>query len=582
MRGNIIIRAVLAALFVMLGVTALAQDAAQLIAPKAAPAPGPIVLSGQQGSISLDRTSRYWIDATETYTPDQVEARGDSLPWAVRQPGQSYNLDGRALWLQFDVINPGGQRWFVETLSSGIDRVQLFYRDAGGRWVTQEAGDTRPVSMWPLPGRFPTFELVPSGQQPMRYWMRIEHRRVDFASPLNILNQSRLIASRELEQFLLGGYFALATVIVLVAAANALAFRDRNFAIYAVYVGALAAGQAAYLGVGAQHIWDDWLEWNAISTLVLPGLSSAAALWFAKTVTEPARYSRALDLAVWGLIAAILSAVAMDIALPTRNSFTLLVVLTTLAVLVVALLVILVWKQGQDPFMRWIALGFLPVLVMALFPLARGLNLIPVSLLTRYGLIFGAAVELPVLFYALTLRGSRRREAQIRASALARTDAVTGLANTRTLTERLDNAIARASSLKHACALLAVRIANFETIADAHGRETAERVLVVTASLLRRASTDTDMAARVGDHDFALLLDGPSSTEAAISRAQQIVASGLRSSKALPPETVLKFQVTVAMLPDQNFDAAGGLRWLLEGVAAMGPDTRKLIRPLNF
>ena len=90
----------------------------------------------------------------------------------------------------------------------------------------------------------------------------------------------------------------------------------------------LAAGQLAYLGVGAQHLWDHWLKWNETATFLLPGISSAAALWFARTVTEPARFSQALDLAVWSLIAALLSAVALDTFLTSRNSFALVMVLT--------------------------------------------------------------------------------------------------------------------------------------------------------------------------------------------------------------------------------------------------------------
>jgi diguanylate cyclase (GGDEF)-like protein len=583
-RSNRTIRAFAAALllgFLGLG-TALPQDAPPGSTPQAAPPPAPIFLSGEHKVISLDGRSRYWIDPTGIATPEQVEARGERQPWAVRQPGTSYNLDGKALWLQFDALSAGEHRWFLELLSSGLDQVQLFYRNAAGGWVIQEAGDTRPVSQWPLPGRFPTFELAPGTGQPVRYWLRVEHARVDFASEVAIYDQSALIASRELEQFLLGGYFALAALIVLISTTSALVYRDRNFAVYAVYVGALAAGQLAYLGVGAQHVWDHWLKWNEVSTLLLPGISSAAALWFARTVTEPARYSRALDLAVWALIAGLLSAVALDTFLLSRNSFALVIVLTLLALVVVAGLMVLVWTKGEDPYIRVIALGFLPVLIMALFPLARGLNLIPASGLTRYALVIGAAVELPILYYALSLRGSRRREAQVRAAALSHSDALTGLAHARTLLQRLRSAITRASNMKHACALLAVKIGNFDAIAAECGRETAERVLVVAASLLRHAITDTDMAARVGDNEFVLLLEGPTTTENAMSRAQQVVAGGLRSSAALPTGMVLKFCITVALLPDKGLDAGGSLRWLLDGLKAIRPDARKLIRPLNF
>ena len=366
------------------------------------------------------------------------------------------------------------------------------------------------------------------------------------------------------------------------ATANAVAYRDRNFAAYAVYVGALAAGQVAYLGVGAQHLWDHWLKWNEVATFVLPGVSSATALWFAKTVTEPARFSKALDLAVWSLIAAVLSAVALDTFLTSRNSFALVMVLTVLSLIVVVGLILLVWTQGVDPYVRLIALGFLPVLVMAVFPIARGLNLIPVSAVTRYGLSMGAALEMPILFYALSLRGNRRREGQVRAAALSHNDALTGLAHTRTLLQRLDSALARCRTLKHACAMMGVKISNFDSIAAEFGRETADRVLVVAASHLRHAISDIDMAARVGEQEFALLLDGPTTIENAMSRAQQLIASGLRSSDALPAAVTLKFHIAVAMLPDNDLDPAGTLRWLLDGVKAMRPEARKLIKPLNF
>ena len=81
---------------------------------------------------------------------------------------------------------------------------------------------------------------------------------------------------------------------------------------------ALGVGQLAYLGVGAQHVWDSWLTWNANATFVLPGISSAVGLWFVRMVTEPARFSRRLDGVVWVMIMALLVAVTLDTALKSR------------------------------------------------------------------------------------------------------------------------------------------------------------------------------------------------------------------------------------------------------------------------
>ena len=562
---------------------ACAQEVLPAAALRAAPAPLPIRLSPQpKDFISLDGRSRYWIDVGGVRTAEQLEAAGDTIAWALREPGHRYRIDGKALWFQFDAVSEGEKQWFIELASAGIDRAQLYYRLADGSWREQEAGDGQAMSQWPVPGRFPTFELARGNDKPLRYWLRVEHERVDFASPIAIYDRAALLTSREREQFLLGAYFGLAALIALVAAANGVVYRDRSFAVYAVFVVTLAAGQLASLGIGAQHLWSSWLKANEIAAFLLPGISAAAALWFARMVTEPARYSKALDLAVWSLIAAILSAAALDTVLTSRDSLALVIGLIAVALVVIAGLVALVWTQGEDPDIHLIALGFLPLLLTALFPLARALNLLPSGLLTQYGQPLGTALAMPVLFYALSLRGGRRREAQVRTAALSHNDPLTGLAHARTLTQRLDSALVRSRALKHDCALLAVKVSNLDGVSAEFGRETADRALVVTASLLRHAISDIDLAARVGEHEFALLLEGPTTTEIALSRAQQVVASGLRSSAALPPGTALKFHVAVALLPDRDLDARSTIKWLVDGVNAIPAEARKLIRPLNF
>ena len=541
-----------------------------------------IVLGAQTQSVSLDGRSLYWTDPSMKAAPDQVDAGGDTLPWALRERNHQYAIDDNALWFRFDAIVNDDGRWYLQLGSSALDSAQLFYRLGDGSWVKQEAGHSRPVSEWPLPGRVPTFELSRASGKPVRYFLRIEQARVSFASPVAIYNQRSLLAAREREQFLLGAYFGLAALIAFVAFANAAVNRDRNFGTYGVYVVVLALSQLAYLGVGAQHLWNNWLRWNEVASFVLPGMTTAAALWFARTVTEPARFSRALDVIVWALIAAVLGAVAVDALVQSPSSFLLLMSLTVLGLVLGMVLIGWVWAKGEDAYIRLIAAGFLPVVVMALFPVARALNLIPASVLTRYGLSMGAALEMPILFYALTLRGSRRREADVRSAALSRTDALTGLAHKRSLVQHLDNSLMRCSRQKHSCALLAIKLVNWEAIVSEFGRDAGEKSLVVTASILRSTINDIDLAARVDNHEFMLLLDGPTTPETANECAQQVIARGLQQNEALPPTVTLRYNVAVAMLPDKDFDGPGSIRWLRDAVNAMRPEARRQIRALNF
>ena len=560
--------ALLVGLGLLAGFTALAQ-----------PAAAPLVLENG-GSIPLDGRALYRVAPAAVQTPEELERLGAGAAWKAREPGQQHRLNSEALWVRFDADVRADEAWFFTVGSSGIDRVQMFHRADDGRWVVQEAGDSRAVSQWPVPGRVPTFELARPTGQPVTYWVRIEHARVDFGAELALQSQSSLLAVREREQFLMGGYFGVAALLALVALANAATYRDRNFAAYAIYLITFTLGQAAYLGVGAQHLWNDDLQWNALSTFLLPGLSAVAALWFVQVVTEPARFSRLLNQIVWGLILALLVAVVLDTWFPSREIMHARLALTAAALALVCVVIGFVWRKGDDAEIRIIALGFVPVLVMALFPIARGLGLLPNSLFTRYGLAIGAAMEMPILFYALSRRGSRRREAQLRASALPRTDALTGLADRRNLLQRMEASLKRARSQRHTCALLVVRLGNYDAIATEYGREMLDRALVVTASHLRRCAADIDLAARVGERDFALLLEGPTSSDLANARAQQVVASGLRPSAALPPELTLRLLVTVGAVPGAQVEAAPPPAWMVGTSAAVRPDTRKQIRML--
>lgn len=539
-------------------------------------------LSPEQPIVSLSGRSRAWVDPTGFRTADQVEAMAASLPWAVHQEGRRYELDDKALWLQFDAAIRGERHFFLQITSSTVPRAQLFYRGKDGQWVGQEAGTASAVSGWPVPGRYPTFELAPADGTPVRYWLRIQQEHVDFAAPLRLYESSRLLATREKGQFLLGAYFGLAVLIILGALVNAAAYRDRNFAVFAFYVTALAAGQMAALGLGEQHLWGGWTGWNEVATFLLPGISSAAGLWFARNVTEPARFSRALDLAVWSIIAALLSAAALNTVLALPSSYMLLMVLTLLGITVLAGLILMVWSHGEDPRIGLIAAGFVPLLAAELLRVLAGLDLLAASPLTRDWLLLGGVAGLPLLFYALSLRSSHRREAQLRAAALARDDALTGIAHDRTLLQRLEGAIGRARALKQRCALVTLKIANFEALAAEFGREAADRALVVSASLLRRAATDIDLEARVGEHHFALLLESPTTAENAMNRAQELVARGLRPTTALPGGAAVKFHVAVALLPHEQLDARSSLNWLLDAVNAMPPEARKVIRAMNF
>lgn len=96
-----------------------------------------------------------------------------------------------------------------------------------------------------------------------------------------------------------------------------------------------------------------------------------------------------------------------------------------------------------------------------------------------------------------TLREDRRREAR-----LARTDAVTELANSRSFYESLDEFAAEEGTI----GAMFLDLDNFKRVNDRFGHAAGDAVLKRVALAMTRAVRDTDIVARIGGDEFGILL----------------------------------------------------------------------------
>ncbi|MEQ9004259.1 MAG: GGDEF domain-containing protein, partial [Pseudomonadales bacterium] len=104
---------------------------------------------------------------------------------------------------------------------------------------------------------------------------------------------------------------------------------------------------------------------------------------------------------------------------------------------------------------------------------------------------------------------------------LAHTDALTGLHNRRYFLRRMNEESERVKRHGHALSVLLLDLDHFKEINDTHGHDAGDRMLEQIARVIEASKRDSDVAARLGGEEFALLLP-ETSVDGALRLAERL------------------------------------------------------------
>jgi diguanylate cyclase (GGDEF)-like protein len=138
-------------------------------------------------------------------------------------------------------------------------------------------------------------------------------------------------------------------------------------------------------------------------------------------------------------------------------------------------------------------------------------------------------------------------------------DALTGLANRRTLESWVTHALQRCQSYRSPLSVAMIDVDHFKHYNDTNGHQAGDEALKTVAKLLATTTRRTDLVARYGGEEFTVVLAGADATQAMnhAERIRDTIASHTFPHGQKQPLGGVTISIGVATFPDSARDLGG-------------------------
>ncbi|WP_148864245.1 sensor domain-containing diguanylate cyclase [Marinobacter fonticola] len=495
----------------------------------------------QTGTLPLNPDLQYTRMPAGSSIADVLGLASDA--WLPSNGNRNYGYQADAFWFRARLSG------MVDIAEGALLRLNLPHHDtirvalvADGKPLRQfTVGDALPFAARPFLETVFLFPLDAVQSASVDVYIGIETTGA-IITPVDLMTRQAFDQDDKRDVMALAAFYGVMTVMFLYNLIIYLVVRDRAYLYYLAYLVSLVFMLSVMKGVAFRYLWPDMPLINAYSVIFATCLMPMAAVLFARRFLNLAVSGSSFDNRLVNVLVAIyallmVAGLFLPYALVVRTGL----FFSTLAVFLGFYLGIKYSLRGIRAARIFASAWFVYLLFLSLFILESA-GLIQPSLLTRYAVEIGSALEVVLLSLGFADRLNQEKQQRLRAQSqalqvhrslneelesmvqarteeleeanrqlkrLSISDGLTGVYNRRHFDEQLEIEYQRALRNGDSLCLLLIDADHFKKINDTYGHGFGDECLKAMALTLDQcAHRPTDIVARYGGEEFVVLLPG--------------------------------------------------------------------------
>jgi len=518
----------------------------------------PVVLDSQNTQpIELGPHYQLYVDRQHVLTIEDILSPNNVIEFSPLIDGK-FNLGYRpeTHWFKASINNssPHELKQLLEFNFPLLDDIGVYIVNATSKRILSryDGGDTRPFSRRVYQHPNFVFPLTLPGRTKFDFYFRIKSKG-SMTAGATLWQPDIFPEQNRLEYFYISLYIGLLIGLMAYNLLLFLSLKEISYLYYVLFSGSMLFAIGSFNGIWFELLWPTLPLWHNLSVPISFGLTGLFAALFSKSFLQTISNAPSLNHA----FSFIALAFALTVIASPFISLLYMAPIISMCAIALALTSIL---SGLFLSIKGDKFAFIYLIAWILFMIgtavfsARNVGWLPDTLWTRYGIVFGSALEMILLSFALAQRINylsqeshdsrqetfkaknylievlknserellhrvkKRTEALENANQklliqedelkkLAHYDPLTGLANRTLITEQLSLLLTRCKREKIKLAVLFLDLDGFKAINDKYGHQIGDDLLVSIAKKLRKILRDSDVIGRLGGDEFIVLVE---------------------------------------------------------------------------